>query len=190
MSLNLKYKCAFLHDTNTGKRPDWHTLEQTLSSKVLYDSQRKSNKKAPYATKLRAVPSFTRGIPSGLFTVQHQVLSADAYSLVVFEGAPNDLMLDMTYGPHVACKFKLDQVILAEMETLAWAYDVILRQSTKYDLINEGLDEVVRSTVGSQKLHADFKLMVRSNCEHQTILNAASEETVLKLKALFNSGWT
>ncbi len=189
MSLYHQYKCALLHDTNTGKRPDWRTLEQTQSSKVIYDSKRKSNTKAPYAKTLRAVPSFTRGIPSGLFTLQHQIFSKDAYSLVVFEGAPNDLMLDMTYGPHVACKFVLDDVILAEMETLAWAYDLILRQTAKYDLINEGLNEVVASNVASPTLQADFRVITQSNCEHQKMLTAASDGIVSKLKTLFNSGW-
>ncbi|WP_395664201.1 hypothetical protein [Aestuariivirga sp.] len=189
MSLYHQYKCALLHDTNTGKRPDWRTLEQTQSSKVLYDSQRKSNKKAPYAKKLRAVPSFTRGIPSGLFTLQHQIFSKDAYSLVVFEGEPNDLMLDMTYGTYVACKFKLDEVILAEMRTLAWAYDVILRKSLDYDIINEGLNEVVASTVASPTLQGDFGQITQSNYEHQRMLTAARDEIVLKLNALFNSGW-
>jgi hypothetical protein len=184
-----QYECALFHDTNVRKRPDWQTLEQTQSSKVLYDSQRKSNRRSPFTTKIKHLPSFTRGIPSALFTPQHQIFSTNAYSLVVFDGTPNDFMLDMTYGPFVACKFKLDEGILDQMETLAWAHELILRQSLKYDIINDDLNEVILRGIGSVALRTDLDAIRQANGVQQKVLTAARDEFVLKLKDLFNSGW-
>lgn len=184
-----QYKCALLHDTHSQERPDWRTLEETQATKVLYDSRRKSNSKAPFPEKITHVPSFTRGIAAGLFTHSHQVFYANAYSLVVFDGSPNLLLFKTAYAEFIASCFKIDEEIYEEMALLYIMRESLLTQCMRCESINDEIDDFSKSVVVVPALKSALSLIIETNMDHEKIYHKGATQVVLRLKALLNSGW-